>query len=76
MIYEVFRQERKGQPFVHGEAAFVRDLRRLLRGERGVPLDRLSISGYWRRGMDDEGWRSTKADWNNQVAAEEATAAA
>ncbi|MGA4729768.1 siderophore-interacting protein [Micromonospora taraxaci] len=59
--------------FVHGEAAFVRHLRRLLRGERGVPLDRLSISGYWRRGMDDEGWRSTKADWNRQVAAEEET---
>ncbi|MBQ1014236.1 siderophore-interacting protein, partial [Micromonospora sp. M51] len=58
--------------FVHGEAAFVRELRRLLRGERGVPLDRLSISGYWRRGMDDEGWRSTKAAWNQQVAAEEA----
>ncbi|MEO3769666.1 siderophore-interacting protein [Micromonospora sp. B9E7] len=57
--------------FVHGEAAFVRQLRRLLRGERGVPLDRLSISGYWRRGMDDEGWRSTKADWNRQVTAEE-----
>ncbi|MGC5309303.1 siderophore-interacting protein [Micromonospora zamorensis] len=61
--------------FVHGEAAFVRDLRRLLRGERGVPLDRLSISGYWRRGMDDEGWRSTKADWNRQVTAEEETPA-
>ncbi|MGW5581114.1 siderophore-interacting protein [Micromonospora chokoriensis] len=59
--------------FVHGEAAFVRHLRRLLRGEWGVPLDRLSISGYWRRGMDDEGWRSTKADWNRQVAAEEET---
>ncbi|SCE96971.1 siderophore-interacting protein [Micromonospora chokoriensis] len=59
--------------FVHGEAAFVRHLRRLLRGERGVPLDRLSISGYWRSGMDDEGWRSTKADWNRQVAAEEET---
>ncbi|MEU0549930.1 siderophore-interacting protein [Micromonospora sp. NPDC005979] len=61
--------------FVHGEAAFVRDLRRLLRGERGVPLDRLSISGYWRRGMDDEGWRSSKQEWNRQVAAEEPAAA-
>ncbi|MGV9215174.1 siderophore-interacting protein [Micromonospora sp. RB23] len=61
--------------FVHGEAAFVRELRRLLRGERGVPLDRLSISGYWRRGMDDEGWRSSKQEWNRQVAAEEPAAA-
>ncbi|KXK63451.1 FAD-binding protein [Micromonospora rosaria] len=58
--------------FVHGEATFVKDLRRLLRVERGVPREWLSISGYWRRGMDDEGWRSTKADWNQQVEAEEA----
>ncbi|WP_428964057.1 siderophore-interacting protein [Micromonospora fluostatini] len=58
--------------FVHGEATFVKDLRRLLRVERGVPREWLSISGYWRRGMDDEGWRSTKAAWNQQVEAEEA----
>ncbi|MGC4808436.1 siderophore-interacting protein [Micromonospora sp. DT233] len=62
--------------FVHGEATFVRELRRLLRVERGVPRERLSISGYWRRGMDDEGWRSSKADWNRQVEAEEITATA
>ncbi|MFD6565530.1 siderophore-interacting protein [Micromonospora profundi] len=61
--------------FVHGEATFVRELRRLLRAERGVPAGQLSISGYWRRGMDDEGWRSTKSDWNRQVDAEEAAAA-
>ncbi|PWU52086.1 NADPH-dependent ferric siderophore reductase [Micromonospora globispora] len=60
--------------FVHGEATFVKELRRLLRVERGVPREALSISGYWRRGMTDEGWRSTKADWNAQVEAEEATA--
>ncbi|WP_433344055.1 siderophore-interacting protein [Micromonospora sp. CA-111912] len=61
--------------FVHGEATFVRELRRLLRVEHAVPRERLSISGYWRRGMDDEGWRSTKADWNRQTEAEEATVA-
>ncbi|MFF3857349.1 siderophore-interacting protein [Micromonospora sp. NPDC002575] len=61
--------------FVHGEATFVRELRRLLRVERGVPREWLSISGYWRRGMDDEGWRSTKPDWNRQVEADEAGAA-
>ncbi|QOC90816.1 siderophore-interacting protein [Micromonospora craniellae] len=55
------------QAFVHGEAGFVRQLRRLLRVERGVPRDALSISGYWRRGMDDEGWRANKPDWNRQV---------
>ncbi|MFC4150428.1 siderophore-interacting protein [Micromonospora mangrovi] len=62
--------------FVHGEAGFVKELRRLLRVERGVPAAALSISGYWRRGFDDEGWRATKADWNRQVEAEEATATA
>ncbi|MEU7934440.1 siderophore-interacting protein [Micromonospora echinofusca] len=60
--------------FVHGEATFVKELRRLLRVERGVPRERLSISGYWRRGLDDEGWRASKPDWNRQVEAEEAAA--
>lgn len=57
--------------FVHGEATSVKELRRLLRVERGVPRADLSISGYWRRGLDDEDWRSTKAAWNAQVEAEE-----
>jgi hypothetical protein len=34
-----------------------------------VPRDRLSISGYWRIGATEEGWRAAKADWN--AAAEE-----
>ncbi|RIV35673.1 siderophore-interacting protein [Micromonospora radicis] len=57
--------------FVHGEAGFVRQLRRLLRVERGVSPEWLSISGYWRLGLDDEGWRATKPDWNRQVEADE-----
>ncbi|MEO5876821.1 MAG: siderophore-interacting protein, partial [Streptosporangiaceae bacterium] len=48
--------------FVHGEAGFVKELRRHLRVERGLSLDQLSISGYWRRGADDEGWRASKAE--------------
>ncbi|HEY0700746.1 MAG TPA: siderophore-interacting protein [Micromonospora sp.] len=63
-----------GQAFVHGEAGFVKELRRLLRIDRGLPLDRLSISGYWRLGVDDEGWRSVKKEWNQQVEQEEARA--
>ncbi|WP_174528703.1 beta-ketoacyl synthase N-terminal-like domain-containing protein, partial [Micromonospora maritima] len=62
--------------FVHGEAGAVKELRRLLRVERGVPRGDLSISGYWRRGMDDEGWRSTKQAWNAEVEAEEAATVA
>lgn len=60
--------------FVHGEATFVRELRRLLRVERGVPREMLSISGYWRRGFTDEGWRASKPDWNRQVEVEETAA--
>ncbi|MFI6266337.1 siderophore-interacting protein [Micromonospora sp. NPDC051006] len=61
--------------FVHGEATFVKELRRLLRIERGVARELLSISGYWRRGMDDEGWRASKPEWNRQAEAEETVAA-
>ena len=53
--------------FVHGEAGFVKELRRLLRVERGVPKERLSISGYWRLGATEEGWRAGKAEWNRQA---------
>jgi len=60
--------------FVHGEAGFVKQLRRYLRVETGVPMERLSISGYWRAGADDEAWRAVKRDWNEQVESEEAAA--
>src|SRR6478672_2149532 len=53
--------------FVHGEAAAVRDIRRYLRVERGLGLDRLSVSGYWRLGHDDEGWRASKREWNAAI---------
>jgi NADPH-dependent ferric siderophore reductase len=60
--------------FVHGEAGFVKELRAHLRIERGVPRERLSISGYWRLGADDEGWRASKKDWNREVEEREAAA--
>ncbi|MBG0832924.1 siderophore-interacting protein [Planomonospora sp. ID67723] len=60
--------------FVHGEANFVRALRRHLRAERGIPLSQLSISGYWRLGRDEDGWQSSKREWNKQVEEEEAAA--
>ena len=56
-----------GHVFVHGEAGVVKDLRRHLRTDRGLPLDQLSISGYWRLGADDERWRAMKRDWNRAV---------
>ncbi|MDH6113863.1 NADPH-dependent ferric siderophore reductase [Kitasatospora sp. MAP12-15] len=57
--------------FVHGEAGFVKELRRQLRLERGIGRERLSISGYWRLGQSDEAWRASKREWNAQVDAEQ-----
>ncbi|MFC7310606.1 siderophore-interacting protein [Streptomyces monticola] len=64
------------QAFVHGEAGFVKELRRLLRVEREIPRERLSISGYWRLGHNEDGWQSSKRDWNAQVEAEQENATA
>ncbi len=57
--------------FVHGEAGFVKDLRRLLRTERGIARERLSVSGYWRLGLDEDKWQSAKREWNREVEAEQ-----
>ncbi|MFE3544529.1 siderophore-interacting protein [Nocardia sp. NPDC059177] len=55
------------QAFVHGEAeAVMRNLRPYLRKERAVAPKWLSISGYWRRGRTEEGFR----EWKRELAAE------
>jgi NADPH-dependent ferric siderophore reductase len=59
------------QVFVHGEAQTVmHNLRPYLRTERGVPASRASISGYWRRGRTEEGFRQ----WKRELAESEGTA--
>ncbi|SDD93247.1 siderophore-interacting protein [Glycomyces harbinensis] len=63
------------QAFVHGEAGFVREIRRHLRFDHGVPRERLSISGYWRLGHNEDGWQSSKPEWNKVDEVEEAEAA-
>ncbi|MFD7549939.1 siderophore-interacting protein [Streptomyces sp. NPDC059578] len=63
------------QAFVHGEAGFVKELRRLLRLEHRMPREDLSISGYWRLGHNEDGWQASKPEWNAQVEAEQETAA-
>lgn len=55
------------QAFVHGEASEVRQVRRHLLDERGVPREALSCSGYWRRSMTDEQWRQIKRAWNEEL---------
>lgn len=62
------------QAFVHGEAGFVKELRRLLLVERGVSRQRVSISGYWRLGHDEDRWQATKREWNQKVEAEQDSA--
>lgn len=59
------------QCFVHGEAGAVRDARRHLRNDRNVPMSHLSISGYWRTGLNEDGWQSSKKAWNQAIADEE-----
>ncbi len=59
------------QVFVHGEAGFVKALRGLLKNDRAVPREALSISGYWRLGHDEDGWQSSKREWNRQVELEQ-----
>jgi NADPH-dependent ferric siderophore reductase len=60
--------------FVHGEAGAVRSLRTYLRVERRVPRELLSISGYWRLGVDDEGWRAGKREWTQSIESDEQAA--
>lgn len=60
--------------FVHGEAGAVKELRAHLRVEHRVTREDLSISGYWRLGADDEGWRAGKREWNQRIEAAEAAA--
>lgn len=51
------------QVFIHGEAQVVmHELRPYIRKERGVPAEWASISGYWRRGRTEEGFRQWKRD--------------
>ena len=51
------------QVFIHGEAQVVmHNLRGYIRKERGVRAANASISGYWRRGHTEEGFRQWKAD--------------
>lgn len=67
----------RAHAFVHGEAVAVRELRRHLLRERGLDREALSVSGYWRRGYDDERYRQLKAaEREREQAQEQATARA
>lgn len=57
--------------FVHGELAAMRALRPHLTGDRAIARDRLSLSGYWRHGTDEDGFQAEK----RAIAAAEAATA-
>lgn len=60
--------EGRVQAFVHGEAQEVMHaVRPYLLKERGLPRADASISGYWRRGRTEEGFR----EWKSALAAAE-----
>lgn len=48
--------------FVHGEAGLMTGLRRWFLHDRAVPRGLLSISGYWRTGLNEQGFRRWKAE--------------
>jgi NADPH-dependent ferric siderophore reductase len=62
--------EGRGQAFVHGEASAVRLVRRHLLLERGLEIDAMSVSGYWKLRRTDEEWRAEKPDWKRQADAD------
>ncbi|KQS66020.1 siderophore-interacting protein [Modestobacter sp. Leaf380] len=66
------RPEGTPHAFVHGEAGFVRELRRFLRAELDLPRELMSVSGYWRLGRTEDRWQAEKPEWNAAVEADEA----
>ena len=59
--------------FAHGEAQeIMQRVRPYLFGERGLARDQVSVSGYWRRGRTEEGFR----EWKSELARREADGAA
>lgn len=49
--------------FVHGNADMIKDLRRFLFVELGVPREQVSISGYWRTGLTEDDWQASKREF-------------
>nr|WP_291381446.1 siderophore-interacting protein [Demequina sp.] len=59
------------EAFVHGNADMVKPLRRFLFGDAGLDRARVSISGYWRTGLNEDRWQSSKREFNAAMEAED-----
>lgn len=57
--------------FVHGVAEMIKEMRRFLFVESEIPREDVSISGYWRIGMTEDQWQSSKQEFNAEIEAEE-----
>ncbi len=60
-VTELELPEGRVQAFVHGELHMTRALRPILL-ERGIEREWLSLSGYWRRGKDEDGFQAEKRE--------------
>ena len=60
--------------FIHGVAEMIKEMRRFLFVESEIPREDVSISGYWRLGMTEDQWQSSKREFNAEIEAEEARA--
>lgn len=59
------------EAFVHGNADMVKPLRRFLFFDAGLDRSRVSISGYWRTGLNEDGWQSSKKEFKAAMEAED-----
>lgn len=57
--------------FIHGAAEMIKDLRRFLFVENSIAKQDVSISGYWRVGMSEDQWQSSKREFVASLEAEE-----
>lgn len=64
----------EAQVFVHGNAELVKDLRRFLFVDHRHDRKLVSISGYWRTGLNEDGWQSSKRVFNEQMESAEQAA--
>lgn len=75
-VRETWVPDAGAQVFVHGNAELVKDLRRFLFVDHRHDRRLVSISGYWRTGLDEDGWQSSKRVFNEQMETEEQAALA
>lgn len=55
------------QAFAHGEAGLLKSVRPYVLNDRGVARADVSVSGYWRRGATEEGFRVWKSQQDEAV---------